>query len=128
MKKVSKKHLVPASVTAHVDDTTDTVAPKWFTPAMQEVLKNYPTKDDLNQKLSGFATKDDLDQRLSGFATKDDLKNMSEHLTGIILHYFDKVTRRFDELDDRFFELFEKNAKAIGNHETRIVSLERRLT
>ena len=129
MKKISKKQLVSASAAAYTDDG---IAPKWFSPAMREILKDYPRKDDVgnivDQKLKDYPTKDDLDQRLSGFATKDDLKNMSEHLTSIVLHYFDKVIRRFDEQDDRFFELFEKNAKAIGNHETRIVSLERRLT
>lgn len=125
MKKVSKKNLVPASETAHVDDITDTVAPKWFAPAMQtqmrEILKDYPTKDEmsriLNERLSGFATKEDL----KNHPTNDDLRDMSEHLTKIFLD-------RFDEQDNKFFELFEKNARGIGNHETRIISLERRLT
>lgn len=105
MKKISKKQLVSASAAAYTDDG---IAPKWFSPAMREILKDYPTKDD-------------LDQKLSGFATADNLIEMSQHLVKIFLD-------RLDEQDRKFFSRMENNAKTLGNHETRIVSLERRLT
>ncbi|MFA7278014.1 MAG: hypothetical protein WC101_03460 [Candidatus Gracilibacteria bacterium] len=103
MKKIVKN--MAAKVHAN---NADTVAPKWFSPAMREILKDYPTKDD-------------LDQKLSGFATADNLIEMSQHLVKIFLD-------RLDEQDRKFFSRMENNAKTLGNHETRIVSLERRLT
>jgi len=64
--------------------------------ATKDDLKNFATKDYLDEKLTHFATKDYLDEKLTHFATKDDFKALS-----------DKLDLRFGQLDYKIESSFD---------------------
>ncbi len=84
-----------------------TVAPAWFAPAMKDILKDYPNKEDLAHALSGYATKEDLKVAMSNHPTKNDLLNALTEMTTYLVQAltikpdFDDLEKRVVELEDR---------------------------